>query len=628
MKIELKSLDLVHFKCFPKLHLDFHEGVNSLFGANAAGKTSVYDALTWLLFDKDSAGHSRPAIKPTGASAGTMPEVTAILEVDGEPIKLRKVLREKWEKPRGSSIERYAGDTRDYYIDDVPLAENAYKRRIAELIDERQFKLLTDVWAVAKGMHWKDRRTLLAEICGLPEDKQLLSTAPQFAELAEKVGRRTVDEYKSVLMKQRKDMNANLNTLPVRVDECSRMVSELESLDFAAAHAESDRLQTERERLQGEIVKLSNNTLAAQARNERDALQVQLRELEAENAAHLASQRVPVEDETPALTAALDRAKREADRLTRTIAQERDLVLNGETRLDDYRARWRAIDAEVFTDEHCPTCGQVFPAERLAESRAAFAEHQKQRKDALLEDSKMVKQGISAAKDRLLTAETALKTAQDEVQKAQITLDSYTPPVEITPENLPDYDRRKGAILTLIADADKRIDRLNSDTEQERRRLETALSAVTAEKLTHDAVLAKEQTLADTRRRIAALQAEQRTAAAEMEQMDRLIAMCEEFTRYRVQAITESVNSRFRLTRWRLFTEQVNGGLADCCEPMDSNGTAFEGTNNAMKINIGMDIIDTLSEFYGVRVPLFVDNAESVTHLQEIGSQGRAAGGF
>ena len=167
MKIELKSLDLVHFKCFPKLHLDFHEGVNSLFGANAAGKTSVYDALTWLLFDKDSAGHSRPAIKPTGAPAGTMPEVTAILEVDGEPIKLRKVLREKWEKPRGSSIERYAGDTRDYYIDDVPLAENAYKRRIAELIDERQFKLLTDVWAVTKGMHWKESKATTIAIIAI-----------------------------------------------------------------------------------------------------------------------------------------------------------------------------------------------------------------------------------------------------------------------------------------------------------------------------------------------------------------------------------------------------------------------------------------------------------------------------
>ena len=620
MKIELKSLDLVHFKCFPKLHLDFHEGVNSLFGANAAGKTSVYDALTWLLFDKDSAGHSRPAVKPTGAPAGAMPEVTAILEVDGEPIKLRKVLREKWEKPRGSSIERYAGDTRDYYIDDVPLAENAYKRRIAELIDEQQFKLLTDVWAVTR-MHWKDRRTLLAEICGLPEDKQLLATAPQFAELTEKVGRRTVDEYKSVLMKQRKDMNANLNTLPVRVDECSRMVTELESLDFAAAHSESDRLQAERERVQGELVKLTNNTLAAQARNELGALQNQLRELETENNAHLASQRVPVEDKTDELRRALSERKQDVDRLQRTIDHEKRYIADGETRLNDYRARWRAIDTEEFTETVCPTCHQPLPAEQVAEAREAFAAYQQQRKGALLEDSKLVKQGIAAAQERLASAETALKSAQDEVQKAQTALDSYTPPVIAEPENLPDYDRRKSVIQTLAADAEKRLDRLNSDTAAEKTRLETEHAELTRRKLESDAVLAKEQTLADTKKRIADLQAEQRTAAAEVEQMDRLIAMCEESTRYRVQAITESVNSRFRLTRWRLFTEQVNGGLADCCEPMDSNGTAFEGTNNAMKINIGMDIIDTLSEFYGVRVPLFVDNAESVTHLQEIGSQ-------
>ena len=620
MKIELKSLDLVHFKCFPKLHLDFHEGVNSLFGANAAGKTSVYDALTWLLFDKDSAGHSRPAIKPTGAPAGTMPEVTAILEVDGEPIKLRKVLREKWEKPRGSSIERYAGDTRDYYIDDVPLAENAYKRRIAELIDEQQFKLLTDVWAVTR-MHWKDRRTLLAEICGLPEDKQLLSTAPQFAELTEKVGRRTVDEYKSALMKQRKDMNANLNTLPVRVDECSRMVAELESRDFAAAHSESDRLQAERERVQGELVKLTNDTLTAQAKNERDALQNQLSELEVENNAHLVSQRVPVEDETSVLTAALDRAKCEADRLTRTVARETDYITTGENCLNDYRARWRAIDAEEFTETVCPTCHQPLPAEQVAEAREAFAAYQQQRKDTLLEDSKLVKQGIAAAQERLASAETALKSAQDEVQKAQTALDSYTPPVIAEPENLPDYNRRGNAIRTLIADVDKRLYRLSSDTAAEKSRLEAEHAELTRRKLESDAVLAKEQTLADTKKRIAELQAEQRTAAAEVEQMDRLIAMCEEFTRYRVQAITESVNSKFRLTRWRLFTEQVNGGLADCCEPMDMNGSTFEGTNNAMQINIGMDIIDTLSAHFGRRVPLFVDNAESVTHLQPIGSQ-------
>ena len=470
-------------------------------------------------------------------------------------------------------------------------------------------------------MHWKDRRTLLAEICGLPEDKQLLAAAPQFAELTEKVGRRTVDEYKSVLMKQRKDMNANLNTLPVRVDECSRMVTELESLDFAAAHSESDRLQAERERVQGELVKLTNNTLAAQARNELGALQNQLRELETENNAHLASQRVPVEDKTDELRRALSERKQDVDRLQRTIDHEKQYIADGETRLNDYRARWRAIDTEEFTDTVCPTCHQPLPAEQVAEAREAFAAHQQQRKDTLLEDSKLVKQGIAAAQERLASAETALKSAQDEVQKAQAALDSYTPSVITEPENLPDYDRRRNAIQMLITDTEKRLDRLNSDTAAEKTRLETEHAELTRRKLESDAVLAKEQTLIDTRRRIAELQAEQRTAAAEVEQMDRLIAMCEEFTRYRVQAITESVNSKFRLTRWRLFTEQVNGGLADCCEPMDMNGSTFEGTNNAMQINIGMDIIDTLSAHFGRRVPLFVDNAESVTHLQPIGSQ-------
>ena len=54
MKIELKSLDLVHFKCFPKLHLDFHEGVNSLFGANAAGTTG--HQADWCTGRRDARG--------------------------------------------------------------------------------------------------------------------------------------------------------------------------------------------------------------------------------------------------------------------------------------------------------------------------------------------------------------------------------------------------------------------------------------------------------------------------------------------------------------------------------------------------------------------------------------------
>ena len=138
-------------------------------------KRQVYDALTWLLFGKDSHGSGTFSVKPIDLPAGVTPEVTAVLSVNGEVLKLRKTLREKWEKHRGSAEARYAGDKRDYFIDDVPRKENEYKRIISDYIDEEHFKLLTSVYAFARDMHWKDRRALLAEVCGLPDDRTLLA---------------------------------------------------------------------------------------------------------------------------------------------------------------------------------------------------------------------------------------------------------------------------------------------------------------------------------------------------------------------------------------------------------------------------------------------------------------------
>lgn len=200
MNIEIKCMDIVNFKCFRNLHLDFHSGTNTIYGQNSAGKSSVFDAFTWLLFGKDSHGNSAFSVKPTGAAPGVMPEVTAVLSVNGETLTLRKTLRERWEKHRGSAEARFAGNTTDYFVDDVPRKESEYKRIIAGYIDENQFKLLTNVYAFARDLHWKERRKLLAEICGLPDDASLLAGAPQFARLAAAAGNRTVDDYKAALL--------------------------------------------------------------------------------------------------------------------------------------------------------------------------------------------------------------------------------------------------------------------------------------------------------------------------------------------------------------------------------------------------------------------------------------------
>lgn len=620
MNIEIKSMDIVNFKGIHSLHLDFHSGVNTLYGDNATGKTTVYDALTWLLFGKDSHGNSTFSIKPTGAAPGIMPEVTAVLSVNGETLTLRKTLRERWEKHRGSAESRFAGNATDYFVDDVPRKEGEYKRIIAGYIDEAQFKLLTSVYAFARDMHWKDRRALLSEICGLPDDASLLSSAPQFAELAEAVGRRTVDDYKAALMAQRKGANASLNTLPVRIDECERMVRELAGLPFEQARRTAEALQNDRARVQTDLAKLDGDALIVQAENERDALNNQLRELENENRAHRDSQYVPAEDETPTLQQALRRAQDAMTTAEREWASLRERIENGESRLDEYRARWRVIDKEQFTGGTCPTCGQTLPEAELDAAKQRFETSKQDRKTGLLEDSNLLKADIASMQTRLQEVEKSLPGLQAAADQAARALANYTPPVVPVIEDLPDYARRKDALHRSLDDCNRRIERLRTDKQAERDRLESEYRAITSRILENDATLAKEKTLADTRRRVTELQDEQRRAAAEVEEMDRMIELCEEFARFRVQSVEQSVNSKFRLARFRLFTEQINGGLADCCDVV-ADGVPYADLNSAMQINVGLDIIETLSQHYDRRVPLFIDNAESVTKLQEISAQ-------
>lgn len=620
MKIEIKSMDIKNFKGIRDMRLDFHSGMNSLYGENASGKTTVYDALIWLLFDKDSHGNSRFSVKPIGAADGVMPEVTAVLSVNGEELQLRKTLREKWERPRGSAVARFAGHTVDYTVDDVPRKESEYKRIIAGYIDENQFRMLTGVYAFARDLHWKDRRALLAEVCGLPEDAELLTEAPQFAELVAQVGRRTVDDYKAALMAQRKGANSTLNTLPVRIDECERMIAELSALPFEQAAELGKTLQAERDRVQGDLVKLDSDALLTRAQNESDELHNKLRELENENREHRNSQYVPVEDETPMLRQAEQDAQQALDDAVRECNELRGRIDSGEKRLDEYRARWKGIDKEQFTGGRCPTCGQTLPSAELESAKHRFETSKQDRKNALLEDSKLLKADIAALQARFQEKEGSLPGLRAAYTAAEQALKDYVAPEAPVIEDLPGYQRRKDAIQRSLDDVRRRIDRLQTNTQAERDRLESEFREITAKILENDAVLAKEQQLVDTRRRVTKLQEEQRSCAAQVEEMDRMIEMCEEFARYRVQSVEDSVNRQFKLARFRLFNEQINGGLADCCD-VTVNGVPYADLNSAMQINVGLDIINTLSAHYGVHVPLFIDNAESVTHLQEIDTQ-------
>ena len=187
------------------------------------GKTTVYDAFSWLLYGKDSKGRSDFQIKPLDAGGNVadhaaVTSVTAILKVDGVSMTLRKDYYERWSTKRGSAEESYDGNTCEFYVDDVPLKKYEYEKRVEEICSEDTFRVLTNVAWFCEGLDWRKRRDMLFQICDLPDDKAIMAGDPRFTPLAEDMGSLSIDDYKRKLQSQRKGLNADRNTIPARLD--------------------------------------------------------------------------------------------------------------------------------------------------------------------------------------------------------------------------------------------------------------------------------------------------------------------------------------------------------------------------------------------------------------------------
>jgi len=125
--------------------------------------------------------------------------------------------------------------------------------------------------------------------------------------------------------------------------------------------------------------------------------------------------------------------------------------------------------------------------------------------------------------------------------------------------------------------------------------------------------------------RIAELAAKEKELSKQYEELERGIYLCEVFTKTKVSLLDDKINNKFKSVRFRLFQEQLNGGIKDDCEVMipteDGRMVPFTFANNAARINAGLEIIDTLSKHWNLAMPVFIDNAESVTRLLKMDTQ-------
>lgn len=624
-KIKINRLTLENFKCHRLLNLVLDGRNISIYGDNATGKTSIYDALTWLLFGKDSMGNGEKNIdiKPLDANGEVkdhqaITSVEAEFSVDGDIFTFQRTYREVWSTKRGTGVATYDGNTSDYFVDSVPVKKNAFDSAIKELVSEDLFRMLTSVSYFAAGMKWQERRAVLFDMAGTLTDREIMSGNPLFAPLLDSLGKLDLSEYKTKLLHQKRSLSGVRDDSPTRINECQRTLQDMEGVDFAAAREEEQALTARRDGIQVQLMALEQDSALDKKRLELREAKFERDQLESRNRAHRESQKMA----GPDLSFLRKSISTERNRLENSKAfldHTQRVIQRYEKEIQESREEYVRVNGEAFAGGICPACGQTLPFEKLQEATRLFDLEKKKRLDAIIGKAHRLQEEQQQAQNQVTEIKQEIQQCNAHIQEMEERLrgDSVA---AVTITDLPEYAASRMDIDGRIEGLQAEISRLTADSSKVREQLRNDLNAVNGQLRFTQGVIAKEAVKEQTMKRIEELKADARNAAEALETIEKMLYMMEEFTRFKAKFVESSINDLFRVATFRLFREQANGGLEDRCDVV-YDGVPFMGLNNGMKVNVGIDIINALSRHYGVTVPLFVDNAEAVTRLEACNAQ-------
>ena len=627
--MKLINLKLTNFKGIHSFSLDTQGGDVSIYGDNATGKTTLFDAFTWLLFGKDSQNRKDFEIKTLGPDGepehGLEHTVEARLQLpNGKQLTLKKVYAEKWTKKRGSATAEFTGHTTDHFIDGVPVKKKEYDEKIAEIADEEIFRLLTDPRYFNEVLHWQKRRELLLEVCGDVSDAEVIASKADLSKLADILGSRTIEQHRKVIQARRSEINKELQKIPVRIDEVERGLPRVDDI------TKPEELPNDIAKLREQVNKKQEELAQAKAGGQVAELTKKLRMLEGqliqeknrltgeatEKAEAKRRELWQLNDDITKVKSDIDHH----DLKFRSLKVEIDTL---EEKMANFRSEWNEENAKVLEFEQsdiCPTCGQPLPAEQVQAAREkALSEFNLAKAEKLEAISNLGKQlakrkadleaewaSISQELDKLTVELSELEDKksrlQEEIQALQDGLKQIEPSQEYIQlqnecEELEEQIRQAQAdASTAVAAIQREVDELSA--------------AITALEQAQARLEARQNGL----KRIEELKAEERKLAAEYEDLEQELYLTEEFIRTKVRLLEDRINSKFRMARFKLFNVLVNGGIEECCETT-YNGVPYSNLNNGARLNIGLDIINTLAEHYGFAPVVFIDNAESVVNI-------------
>ncbi len=612
MKIILLGLEISDFKGLKNYACSFDGEDKTVEAENGVGKTSLYDAFLWCLFGKNAEGRKDFGVRPLDRHNNMIKDLTvsvkALIKVDDREIELHREQVENIIKKRVTGFETVCR------IDGVLKKVGDYNAFISEIVAEDRFKLLTDLdYFNGKLLH-PDRRKVLFSLCGNIEKPT------GFDELVSILEFRTVKEHIQVLTSERKGYEKDRVEIPTRIDELQsamKIYSEA-SGEFDTAEIETKRIEIDTEIL---ALKRKEKELLGSSNERQRSLDLieafQLKRLKRSTELNAGrTDLVRLSDEKYQLQSKTTGLRNKVD-------QEQHKLKNTKTSLNLHlkllgriRGEWEVLDASESVTE-CFACDRPLPPEKIE----AITAERETKLESLVNEGNESKIEVKAAKSEIVVIESCIATYETEL--AEALSHSVTRGAEIDGllENVepidPSGDKTWQIFDAKIKEIESKLGDSVTDLLQEYR---DKIDSKTDASTDFRTILATSDRYAQDTKRIQALNEKEKGLSQKIAEVDEKLDEVYRYTMAESELIEGAVNSKFEHVKWKLFDVALNGNVNEICDA-SYNGVMYSDLSTGQKIYVDIDIVNVMSEHYGISVVLFIDHSESITMPIEANSQ-------
>lgn len=642
--IYLKKLNLKNFKGVRELSIEFTDRETFVAGANATGKTTVFDSFMWLLFGKDSSGNAdiKFSIKTLGEDGKPIlkleHEVNAVLDISGEIVELRRVYLEKWEKPKGTSEETLKNHYTEFYINGVKQStKRDYDAYVSSIIQEDVFRMITNPFYF-NSLPAIAQKEMLLDMAGDVNDEEIAKQKPEYEKLLNQLLGKDLETFKKEIAAKKKVIKDELEQLPARIDTAHQLMPESEN--WAEISAEIEKVKSEITDIDNQIEDKSK--LIESEYNRKAEIRKQIGEKQIERVKVEQDIKMKLSSDNSSVINELNQLKNQLSNVNSQLTFETDNItilkrreVEIENQLEKLREEYREINKEQLTYPDgafsCPTCLRPFELEDIEAKQLEMQANFNENKANKLKTNKSNGFAKSNEKKSVLDEIFAVQTKIDNLKSLTSDL--------IGKITVAEADMPKETIVDVekaIHSDEKWIDLGNAISE-----LENQLSVVSTP---IDTFSLKEKkinltgSVNELEKRLNKREAIQRAeklikdyedsrkannqALADLEKME-FIAL--DFQKAKDNELMSRINGMFDYVKFSFIDEQLNGGEKIACNCLvNTNGSWVPfavDANKAGTINAGLDIINAICKNKGVTAPIFIDNRESVNTLIPTNSQ-------